>query len=65
MPAIVPSHVFLGEMGEMGVRPINEPTIYAIVSFTQTVTITKIGTINSMFGKNMAIAEFKNIPRMA
>ena len=26
-PAIVPSQVFFGEIGEIGVRPINEPTI--------------------------------------
>ncbi len=32
---MVPSHVFLGEMGENGCLPINEPTRYAIVSLDQ------------------------------
>ena len=34
-PPIVPSHVFFGDIFEKGVLPMNEPTIYAMVSFIQ------------------------------
>ena len=34
-PPIVPSQVFLGDIFEKGVFPINEPTKYAEVSFIQ------------------------------
>src|SRR5690242_11754066 len=44
-PPIVPSHVFFGEIFDNGVLPINEPTMYAIVSFTQREKIIPQGII--------------------
>ncbi len=47
-PPMVPSQVFFGEIFEKGVLPINDPTIYAIVSFIQ---IEKIIPQGSTFKK--------------
>jgi hypothetical protein len=46
-PPIVPSHVFLGEIFDKGVLPINEPTIYAIVSLIQIENIIPQGITNN------------------
>jgi hypothetical protein len=41
----VPSHVFFGDIFDKGVLPINEPTIYAMVSFTHKEKIITQGMI--------------------
>jgi phytoene dehydrogenase-like protein len=44
-PPMVPSQVFLGEIGESGVFPIREPTIYAIVSLIHIEAMTTNGAV--------------------
>ena len=45
IPPIVPSQVFFGEIFDIGVLPIKEPTIYAIVSLIHKEKIKTSGII--------------------
>ena len=46
-PPIVPSQVFLGEIGDKGVLPMSDPTRYAMVSFTHKLSM--IASTSNLF----------------